>query len=206
MAGELAKSASRSVEFGMNIVGVYTQDGSQDRYATSPEIGEQLDGGPVSNDFQAMIKAIERREIDTVFIAEPMENNIRIREWIDRLADTTASVYLVPNLEAFDVLYSRWGAVGGHTVVSVFETPIFGIDGYLKRGMDILLSSIGLAVAAPLLILIALAIRLTSEGPIFFRQRRYGLDGKEFLVWKFRTMSTMKMDAWSSKRRRMIRG
>lgn len=191
MAGELAKSAARSDELGMKIVGVYTQDGSQDRYATSPKIGEQLDGGPVSNDFQAMIKAIERREIDTVFIAEPMENNIRIREWIDRLADTTASVYLVPNLEAFDVLYSRWGAVGGHTVVSVFETPIFGIDGYLKRGMDILLSSIGLAVAAPLLILIALAIRLTSEGPIFFRQRRYGLDGKEFLVWKFRTMSTM---------------
>jgi putative colanic acid biosynthesis UDP-glucose lipid carrier transferase len=138
-----------------------------------------------------MIKAIERREIDTVFIAEPMENNVRIREWIDRLADTTASVYLVPNLEAFDVLYSRWGAVGGHTVVSVFETPIFGIDGYLKRGMDILLSSIGLAVAAPLLFLIALAIRLTSEGPVFFRQRRYGLDGEEFLVWKFRTMSTM---------------
>jgi putative colanic acid biosynthesis UDP-glucose lipid carrier transferase len=57
--------------------------------------------------------------------------------------------------------------------------------------MDILLSSIGLSVAAPLLFLIALAIRLTSEGPVFFRQRRYGLDGQEFLVWKFRTMSTM---------------
>jgi putative colanic acid biosynthesis UDP-glucose lipid carrier transferase len=190
LAGELAKSASRSDEFGMNIVGVFTQDSSQEPYVDA-ENSDQRDVAQVTNDFQAMIKAIERREIDTVFIAEPMENNVRIREWIDRLADTTASVYLVPNLEAFDVLYSRWGAVGGHTVVSVFETPIFGIDGYLKRGMDILLSSIGLAVAAPLLFLIALAIRLTSEGPVFFRQRRYGLDGQEFLVWKFRTMSTM---------------
>jgi putative colanic acid biosynthesis UDP-glucose lipid carrier transferase len=190
LAGELAKSASRSDEFGMNIVGVFTQDSSQEP-SVDAENSDQRDVTQVANNFQAMIKAIERREIDTVFIAEPMENNVRIREWIDRLADTTASVYLVPNLEAFDVLYSRWGAVGGHTVVSVFETPIFGIDGYLKRGMDILLSSIGLAVAAPLLFLIALAIRLTSEGPVFFRQRRYGLDGQEFLVWKFRTMSTM---------------
>jgi len=190
LAGELAKSASRSDEFGMNIAGVFTQDSSQEP-SVDAENSDQRDVTQVANNFQAMIKAIERREIDTVFIAEPMENNVRIREWIDRLADTTASVYLVPNLEAFDVLYSRWGAVGGHTVVSVFETPIFGIDGYLKRGMDILLSSIGLAVAAPLLFLIALAIRLTSEGPVFFRQRRYGLDGQEFLVWKFRTMSTM---------------
>jgi len=190
LAGELAKSASRSDEFGMNIAGVFTQHSSQEP-SVDAENSDQRDVTQVANNFQAMIKAIERREIDTVFIAEPMENNVRIREWIDRLADTTASVYLVPNLEAFDVLYSRWGAVGGHTVVSVFETPIFGIDGYLKRGMDILLSSIGLAVAAPLLFLIALAIRLTSEGPVFFRQRRYGLDGQEFLVWKFRTMSTM---------------
>lgn len=190
LAGELAKSASRSDEFGMNIVGVFTQDSFQEPYV-GEENSDQRNVAQVANNFQAMIRAIERREIDTVFIAEPMENNVRIREWIDRLADTTASVYLVPNLEAFDVLYSRWGAVGGHTVVSVFETPIFGIDGYLKRGIDILLSSIGLAVAAPLLFLIALAIRLTSEGPVFFRQRRYGLDGQEFLVWKFRTMSTM---------------
>jgi putative colanic acid biosynthesis UDP-glucose lipid carrier transferase len=120
-----------------------------------------------------------------------MENSLRIRNWIDRLADTTASVYLVPNLEAFDVLYTRWGNIGGHTVVSVFETPIFGINGYIKRSMDILLSVIGLVIAAPILLLIAVMIRCTSAGPIFFRQRRYGLDGKEFLVWKFRTMSTM---------------
>lgn len=182
IVNQLAKAATNSNDVSLNLVGIYRTDypDSQlpDRWAENQGLID-------------LFRAIESGSVDTVFIAEPMENSLQIREWIDRLADTTASVYLVPNLEAFDVLYTRWGNVGGHTVVSVFETPIFGINGYIKRAMDVSLSLIGLLIAAPLLLLIAVMIRCTSSGPIFFRQRRYGLDGKEFLVWKFRTMSTM---------------
>ncbi|MFZ4470599.1 MAG: undecaprenyl-phosphate glucose phosphotransferase [Pirellula sp.] len=141
--------------------------------------------------FDDLLVAISQRKIDTVFIAVPMGMEEQIRAWIDRLADTTASVYLVPNLDAFDYLYSRWGFVGGHTVVSIFETPIYGVDGCLKRGLDVVLSVVGLLLSAPILLMAALAIKLTTVGPILFLQRRYGLDGKEISVWKFRTMTTM---------------
>jgi len=182
IVNQLAKAASNNNEVSLNLVGIYRTD-CPNSVLPDHSTEEQV--------FNDLLRAIETGNIDTVFIAEPMENSLRIRNWIDRLADTTASVYLVPNLEAFDVLYTRWGNIGGHTIVSVFETPIFGINGYIKRSMDILLSVIGLVIAAPILLLIAVMIRCTSSGPIFFRQRRYGLDGKEFLVWKFRTMSTM---------------
>ncbi|MFM9063818.1 MAG: exopolysaccharide biosynthesis polyprenyl glycosylphosphotransferase, partial [Pirellula sp.] len=138
-----------------------------------------------------LLTDIRLRKIDTVFIAVPIQRDQMIRDWIDRLADTTVSVYLVPNLEAFDYLYSRWGFVGGHTVVSIFETPIYGIDGCLKRIFDVTLSFLGLILSLPIMILAALAIKLNSSGPVFFRQRRYGLDGQEIHVWKFRTMTTL---------------
>jgi putative colanic acid biosynthesis UDP-glucose lipid carrier transferase len=159
---------------GLKIVGIYDEN-----------------PGATGQDFDALLAAIERKKIDTVFLAVPIHMDQVLRGWIDRLADTTASVYLVPNLDAFDYLYSRWGFVGGHTVVSIFETPIYGIDGCLKRVVDVVLSSVGLMLSAPIMLLSALAIKLNSKGPILFRQRRYGLDGQEILVWKFRTMTTM---------------
>jgi len=171
---QLAEAAYHDRDLGLTIAGIYDETASDD-----------------CEDFQQLISAIRQRKIDTVFISAPIHMDEKIRYWIDRLADTTASVYLVPNLEAFDYLYSRWGFVGGHTVVSIFETPIYGIDGCLKRVSDVVLSILGLLIASPIMILAALAIKMNSTGPILFRQRRYGLDGKEILVWKFRTMTTM---------------
>jgi putative colanic acid biosynthesis UDP-glucose lipid carrier transferase len=171
---QLAEAASFDRDQGLKIVGVFDEN---------PE--------SQGNGFNELLTEIHRRKIDTVFIAVPIQRDQKIREWIDRLADTTVSVYLVPNLEAFDYLYSRWGFVGGHTVVSIFETPIYGIDGCLKRIFDIVLSLLGLILSLPIMILAALAIKLNSSGPVFFRQRRYGLDGQEIYVWKFRTMTTM---------------
>jgi len=171
---QLADAASLDRDLGLKIVGIYDEN-----------------PGATAQDFEALLAAIEQKRIDTVFLAVPIHMDQVIRGWIDRLADTTASVYLVPNLDAFDYLYSRWGFVGGHTVVSIFETPIYGIDGCLKRVVDVVLSSIGLMLSAPIMLLSAVAIKLTSKGPILFRQRRYGLDGQEILVWKFRTMTTM---------------
>ncbi|MFN6303733.1 MAG: undecaprenyl-phosphate glucose phosphotransferase, partial [Planctomycetota bacterium] len=171
---QLAEAAAFDRDLGLKIVGVFDEN---------PE--SQVRG------FEDLLNGIRTRKIDTVFIAVPIQRDQMIRDWIDRLADTTVSVYLVPNLEAFDYLYSRWGFVGGHTVVSIFETPIYGIDGCLKRIFDVTLSLLGLILSLPIMTLAALAIKLNSSGPVFFRQRRYGLDGQEIHVWKFRTMTTM---------------
>jgi len=89
------------------------------------------------------------------------------------------------------MLHSRWTSIGGLPAVSVFEHPFYGVDGVLKRSTDLLLATAALALLAVPMLLVAVAIKLTSPGPIFFRQRRYGLDGREILVWKFRSMNVM---------------
>jgi putative colanic acid biosysnthesis UDP-glucose lipid carrier transferase len=108
---------------------------------------------------------------------------------LDRLGDTTASVYLVPDFFVFQLLHSRWTDILGLPVLSVFENPFYGIDGLAKRISDLAFGSLAFLLVAAPMAAIAVMIKLTSPGPVFFRQRRYGLDGREILVWKFRTMA-----------------
>jgi putative colanic acid biosynthesis UDP-glucose lipid carrier transferase len=107
---------------------------------------------------------------------------------LDQLSDSTISVYIVPDFFVFELLHSRWTNLGGIPAVSVFETPLYGVDGWAKRFLDVLAASAALIAASPVMIAIALIIKLTSPGPVFFRQKRYGLDGREIWVWKFRSM------------------
>jgi len=74
-------------------------------------------------------------------------------------------------------------------VVAVCETPFTGINGIIKRATDLLLATLILILISPLLLIIAIGVKVTSPGPVIFKQRRYGLDGEEILVYKFRSMS-----------------
>jgi putative colanic acid biosynthesis UDP-glucose lipid carrier transferase len=89
------------------------------------------------------------------------------------------------------MLHSRWSDVQGIPIVSVFENPLYGVDGVLKRGLDVVLATAALLLLMIPMTLIALAVKMTSKGPVFFRQLRYGLDGKPIRVWKFRSMTVM---------------
>ena len=80
--------------------------------------------------------------------------------------------------------------MGDLPAVSVFENPLFGVDGMLKRAADLSIATVGLVAISIPMMLIALAVKLSSPGPVFFRQKRYGIDGREILVWKFRSMRT----------------
>jgi putative colanic acid biosynthesis UDP-glucose lipid carrier transferase len=113
----------------------------------------------------------------------------RIRGVLGQLSDTTASVYIVPDFFVFQLLHSRWSDILGLPAVSVFESPIYGIDGLAKHVSDVVLGGLFLLLAAVPMAAIALGIKLTSPGPVLFRQRRYGLDGREIRIWKFRTMN-----------------
>lgn len=128
-------------------------------------------------------------EIQTIFVALPMRAETRMKEVIERLADTTASVYIVPDLFVFQLLHSRWTDIQGMPVVSVYENPFLGADGALKRAFDIAASAALIVASAIPMAIIALLVKLTSKGPVLFKQRRYGLDGKEIIVWKFRSMT-----------------
>jgi putative colanic acid biosynthesis UDP-glucose lipid carrier transferase len=126
--------------------------------------------------------------IDYVYVALPLQDQEKIKRLIDDLSDATTTVYLVPDIFVFQVMQARWITVDGMPLVSIFDAPIYGIDGLLKRVEDLVLAGIILTMAAVPMILIAATIKLTSAGPVLFRQRRYGLNGKVVQVWKFRTM------------------
>ena len=135
-----------------------------------------------------LVAASNRREVDMILVTLPMRAEARIKLLLDELSDTTASVYLVPDFFVFELLHSKWGNVGGLPAVSLFETPFYGVDGTVKRALDLIIATAALFVAAVPMAIIALLVKLTSPGPVFFKQRRYGLDGREIRVWKFRSM------------------
>lgn len=126
-----------------------------------------------------------------IFISLPMSAQPRIRQLFEDLQDTTASVYFVPDIYIFDLVQARFDDVAGVPVVAILETPFTGFNSLVKRTSDIILASLILLMLSPIMLTIALAVKLTSKGPIIFKQRRYGLNGEEILVYKFRSMTVM---------------
>ena len=129
--------------------------------------------------------------INMVYICLSINHQPRIVRLLDALRDTTASIYFVPDTILFDLIQSRIDIINGIPLVSVCDTPIFGIRSLVKRGSDILIATLALVLLAPVMGLIAVGIRLTSPGPVLFKQRRFGLDGEIIKVYKFRTMIVM---------------
>ncbi|MRS15067.1 undecaprenyl-phosphate glucose phosphotransferase [Enterobacteriaceae bacterium RIT691] len=134
-------------------------------------------------------------KIHNVYIALSMQDEGRIKTLVRDLADTTCSVILIPDVFTFNILHSRIDEVNGVPVVPLYDTPLSGLNRVIKRLEDIVLSSLILLLISPVLMCIALAVKLTSKGPIIFRQTRYGMDGKPIKVWKFRSMRVMENDA-----------
>jgi putative colanic acid biosynthesis UDP-glucose lipid carrier transferase len=170
-------------ELGLKLAGFY-----DDR---PPERVPQLPPGQKHRigDIDDLVADARAGFIDRIYITFPMRAEDRIRGVLSKLADTTASVYIVPDFFVFQLMHSRWTDIGGLPAVSVFENPLYGVDGVVKRLFDLATATALLVVLGPAMLAIAVAIKVTSRGPVFFRQRRYGLDGNEILVWKFRSMS-----------------
>ncbi|WP_423186152.1 undecaprenyl-phosphate glucose phosphotransferase [Alishewanella sp. d11] len=126
-----------------------------------------------------------------LYICLPMMAEKRIAEVITALGDSTIDVLMVPDFLMKNLMHGRIGNVGDIDTISVFESPSFGIQDFYKRTFDILFSAAVLLLISPLLLAIALGIKLTSPGPVFFRQDRYGLDGRRIGVLKFRSMRVM---------------
>jgi putative colanic acid biosysnthesis UDP-glucose lipid carrier transferase len=179
---QLAKNIAGSPEMGLRLIGFY-DDRPENRRPNIP-----AERGPYAGNISQLVADARRGVVDRIYITFPMRAEDRIRKVLRELSDTTASVYIVPDFFVFEMLCSRWTSVGGLPAVSVFENPFFGVDGALKRFTDLVFTIPLLLLLAIPMGIIALAIKWTSPGPVFFLQRRYGLDGKEIHVWKFRTM------------------
>lgn len=129
---------------------------------------------------------------DEVYITLPLRAEERIKQVLNALADSTVTVKFIPDCFAFDLLHSRMTDIGGIPIISVYDSPLNNLTNrFLKRLEDIVFSMIILIIISPLLIIISIAVKATSPGPILFRQKRYGLNQKEIYVWKFRSMKVM---------------
>ena len=147
-----------------------------------------------AGNFDQLIEDARNGKIDRVYIAMGMADELKIKDLVRKLTDTTCSVLLIPDLFTFNIIHSRTEQINNIPVVSLFDTPLNGINRIFKRLEDIIVSSIILVLISIPLIIIACAVKFSSPGPILFRQTRYGMDGKPIKVWKFRSMSVMEND------------
>ena len=163
--------------------------------------------GMRQGDLADVVDFIHRRDVQDVYItlplgarelaaapaAEPAGNTqgSRTQRLLQALQDTTVSVHYVPDLLGITIIQGRLRDVNGVPVVGLCETPFTGVNELVKRAEDLLLASLILVLISPLLLGVALGVKLSSPGPVLFRQRRNGLDGREIMVWKFRSMRTL---------------
>ena len=141
--------------------------------------------GPLS----ALADYARSNTVDVIYIALPMASQPRILKLLEDLRDTTASIYFVPDIFVSDLIQARVDSIGGLPVVAVCESPFHGFNAVVKRVSDFCLAALILAAISPLMVAIALGVKLSSHGPVLFKQRRYGLDGKRIVVYKFRSMT-----------------
>jgi putative colanic acid biosysnthesis UDP-glucose lipid carrier transferase len=137
----------------------------------------------------ALADYVRANKVGIIYIALPMASQPRILKLLEELRDTTASIYFVPDIFVFDLIQARVDSIGDLPVVAVCETPFYGFNGLVKRASDIIIASLTLVLISPLLLCIAVGVKLSSPGPVLFKQRRYGVDGRKIVVWKFRTMA-----------------
>jgi len=149
-------------------------------------LNQSVRGNCAARDFADFVRT---HAISRVYLALPISMSPRIEELLRELRDTTASVYFVPNLFAFDLVQARCVEINGMPAFSICDSPLQGMSGFWKRVLDVVFALIALVFASPVLLAVALAIKHSSPGPILFKQRRYGLNGEEILVYKFRSMT-----------------
>jgi Undecaprenyl-phosphate glucose phosphotransferase len=181
-AGRVARKTARTLRrmhwMGIKVVG-FVEDVANNRQPTDLDI---------LGTFHDLPELIHKYQISHVFIALPLKRCNEIRRVFDLLAQTFVQVRLVadvPNLAGLSLTVTD---LDGLPLVGLRESPHFGLNILVKRMMDVVLSLFGLILLSPLFLLIALLIKLTSPGPVFFWQERCGLNGKKFRILKFRSM------------------
>jgi len=143
----------------------------------------------IAGTIQSAICSARKGQIDVMYIALPMKADKRIADLLLQLGDTTVDVHIIPDFLLSNLIHARIEHVGEVDTLSVFESPFIGAREFIKRTEDIVVSTIILALISPVLLVITIAVKLTSAGPIIFKQDRYGLDGRKIKVWKFRSMT-----------------
>ncbi len=182
--GELAQSLAKKFEvfpeMGFNIVGHITDQPG--------EIGQTKKSMRILGTLGEISEIVKQNGVDHLYIALPFKSNNRLQNIISKMRNTAVDIKVVPDLMKFMDLRGGVDDFDGLPIINLNESPLYGWNSFFKRLTDIICSVILLIISFPLMLILALLIRLDSKGSIFFIQERVGLDGKSFKIFKFRTM------------------
>ncbi|MBF0360609.1 MAG: undecaprenyl-phosphate glucose phosphotransferase [Oligoflexia bacterium] len=170
-------SKRRERELGHKFIGWIDSDGDNEKY-----------GIPVHN---LDVKNVKNVRVDTIVIAYRSEESYKVNQFLKNNYNDLIDIEVLPEI-AFSLIGYNIGSFGHIPVISINEPNLSLLDYMVKRSFDFIFTFIGLVILFPFLLLIAILIKITSPGPIFYGQERMGLDGKSFKMWKFRSM---KIDA-----------
>ena len=182
---ELARNILLNPQYGLNLIG-FCDDRNIDRLDKDKKF---IEPSRYLGNIDFAIELANENKIDNIYIAMPMSAEKRIQEILRLCGNTTANVHIIPDFFTFNLINSRLSRIGEIQTLSVFDTPINGLTNWVKRIEDVIISVGVLTIISVPMIFISLGIKLTSRGPVFFKQDRYGLSGEKIKVWKFRSMT-----------------
>ena len=180
VAADIASRVRMHQELGIQMAGCLSKTGTEERGPW---------GMPVLGAYADFSQVLQKLAIDQVVVALPLEDNAYLPGIIEQLKDSLVDVKIVPDLYQFVSLGGAIEEFEGLPVISIQESPLSGLGLVLKRWFDFVLAIILLIIFSPVMLVIALAVKLTSRGPILFLQERVSIDGSPFSIFKFRTMS-----------------
>lgn len=180
LGAKVARALGAGQDEGVDFLGFF--DDRKD-HRLHPDTSERLLG--MLSDLSDYVRAHGVRE---VYITLPLGSQPRIVQLLEQIQGTTASLFFVPDVFGISIIQGRLQDINGVPVVGICETPFTGTNELVKRISDVVLASLILVLISPLLLAVAIGVKLSSPGPVIFKQRRNGLDGEEIIVYKFRSM------------------
>lgn len=179
VAGDIASRIRMHGELGIQLLGCLSIDGTEKR---GPK------GIPVVGGYSHLQDLVQRMDIDQIVVALPLEDHHLLPEIMAQVKDSLVDVKIVPDIYQFVSLGGTIEEFEGLPVIALQSSPLEGMNLVVKRIFDLVVASVCIVALAPLMLLIALLVKLTSRGPVLYRQNRVSFDGSEFSIVKFRTM------------------
>ena len=179
---KVARALNDSSDYGIDFIGFFDDRTDQRLHTDAAEL--RLGG------LRDVARYASENGVREIYITLPLGSQPRIVELLEQVQGTTASLFFVPDVVGISIIPGRRQDMNGVPIVGICETPFTGTNELVKRLSDIVLCVLILTLITPVLLAIAIGVKLSSPGPVIFRQRRNGLDGDEIVVYKFRSMTT----------------
>ena len=180
LARDVVQRIKKHPELGLNILGLFS--------SSSQRVGKRVHGKEIIGTFNDIRETVKEQDVDQVFVALPFPEMEQMDKVIASLDDEAATIKIIPDFYHFIPFCGSVEEFEGLPIFNLHDTPLYGWSAVVKRCSDIVVASAAIFFTFPVMVVIAIISKLTSPGPVLYKQRRAGLDGKAFNLYKFRTM------------------